>query len=131
MALPKDFWEQLSQKSDAELYDILAHKEDYLPEALIAATDQLKKRNLAPEKLAELESDVERKKAIEDTKAQEPLSWFMRIFIFVFCSGLFGAMFAVYYSNQGYKKKASDCWITLALSVAFHIVIGVLLRAGR
>ena len=44
MTLPKDFWEQLSLKTDSELYDMLSHQEDYLPEALAAAKDELSKQ---------------------------------------------------------------------------------------
>ena len=131
MTLPKDFWEQLPLKTDAELYDMQAHQEDYLPEALAAAKDELSKRNLAPERVAQLEVGVRSQKAAADAKAQERLGWPMRIFIFIFCAGLLGAVLAVYYDSKGYKGKASDCWITLGVSIAFHVVAGVFLYALR
>jgi hypothetical protein len=124
MTLPRDFWEQLPEKTDAELYDIIAHPEDYLPEALAAARDELSKRNLSPERTAELEGSVRAQEAKENARAQEPLGWPMRIFIFLFCAGLVGILMAVHYGNQGYKKKASDCWMTLALSMIFHVLLG-------
>ena len=124
--LPKEFWEQLPLKTDAELYDILSHKEDYLPEAFAAAQDELSKRNLAPEKTAQLEAGVESQKASTDAKAQERLGWPMRIFIFIFFAGLLGAVLAVYYDTKGYKRKASDCWITMGVSLGFHLVVGVM-----
>ena len=124
MALPKEFWEELPQKSDAELYDILAHEEDYLPEALAAAKEELSKRNLVPEKAAALKDAAQSQKSKEDAKAQEPLSWLMRFIFFFFCAGLVGALFAVNYSNQGYKKKASDCWVVLAISMVSHLLLG-------
>src|SRR5438105_2746145 len=127
MTLPKDFWEQLSLKTDSELYDMLSHQEDYLPEALAAAKDELSKRNLAPERIARLEAGVQSQKAVADAKAQERLGWLMRIFIFLFCAGLLGAVLAVHYDSKGYKRKASDCWITLGVSVAFHLVAGAFL----
>src|SRR4051794_27598290 len=49
MTLPKDFWEQLHKKTDADLYDMPAHENDYLPEALAGARGELRKRNLTPE----------------------------------------------------------------------------------
>lgn len=131
MSLPKDFFVQLPLKTDGELYDMLAHQDDYLPEALEAAKDELAKRNLAPERVAQLEATVQSQKVAEETKAQERLGWPMRIFIFIFCAGLFGALLAVYYDSKGYKKKASDCWITLGVSAAIHIVAGVLLYSER
>jgi len=131
MSLPKDFWEKLPLKTDAELYDMLAHQDDYLPEALAAAKDELSKRNLAPERVAQIEATVQSQIAATETKAQESLSWPMRIVIFIFCAGLFGALLAVYYDSKGYKKKASDCWITLGISIAFHLAAGVLLSLAR
>ena len=131
MALPKDFWEHLPLKTDAELYDILAHQEDYLPEALAAARDELSKRNLAPDRVAQLEAAVQSEKAVADTKAEERLGWPMRIFIFIFCAGLLGAVLAIYYDRKGFKRKASDCWITLGVSIVFHIVAGVFVQLMR
>jgi hypothetical protein len=131
MTLPKDFWEQLPLKTDAELYDILAHQDDYLPEALAAARDELGKRNLTPDRVTQLEAEVQSQKAAADTKAQERLGWPMRIFIFFLCAGMAGAILAVYYESKGYKRKASDCWITLVVSIAFHLVAGVFLYAQR
>ena len=114
MALPEEFWAQLPLKTDSELYDMLAHEGDYLPEALAAAKDELGKRNLAPETVAQLEATVLSQDATAEAKAQERLGWPLRIFIFIFCAGILGALFAVYYENRGYKRKASDCWVTLA-----------------
>ena len=129
MSLPKDFLEHLPLKRDEELYDLLTHQDDYLPEAVAAARDELSKRNLAPEKVAQLEATVRSQDAAAETKAQERLSWPIRIFIFIFCAGLSGVLLAVYYDKEGYKKKATDCWITLGASILFHLVAGVLLSS--
>ncbi len=131
MSLPKDFWEQLPVKADAELYDMLAHQEDYLPEALAAARDELSQRNLAPERVAQLEAGVRTQKAAAESKAQERLGWPLRIFIFIFFCGLLGAVLAVYYDNKGYKQKSSDCWVTLGVSAAIHFLAGLATYATR
>ena len=54
MALPREFWEQLPRKTDVELYNMLLQHGDYLPEALAAAEEELRKRNLTPEKVQEI-----------------------------------------------------------------------------
>jgi len=131
MSLPRAFWEQLPLKTDAELYDMLAHQDDYQPEALTAAKEELRKRKLAPETVAQLETEVQSQKAAAETKVQEPLGWPMRIFIFIFCAGLLGAVLAVYYDSKGYRRKASDCWVTLGFSLAFHVVAGVVFYGSR
>jgi phosphotransferase system glucose/maltose/N-acetylglucosamine-specific IIC component len=125
MPLPQGFLEQLPLKSDAELYDMLAHQDDYLPEALAAAKDELNKRNLAPERVAQIEATVQSQKAAAESKAQERLGWPMRIFIFLFCAGLVGAVLAVYYDSKGYNRKAADCWLAMGVSIAFYLAIGV------
>jgi len=127
MALPKDFGEQLPLKTDAELYDMLAHREDYLPEAVAAAEDELNRRNLAPAQIAQLEAKHQSENAAAEIKAQLPLGWPLRIFIFFFLCGIFGAILAVYYEKEGYKRKAADCWKTLGISAAVHIAAGLIL----
>ena len=131
MGLPEDFWAKLPLRTDAELYDILSNQGDYLPEAVAAAKQELSKRNLAPEKVAQLEAAVQSQKSQADSKAGERLGWPMRIFIFLFCAGLFGAVLAIYYESKGYKKKAADCWVTLGISVLCHAVIGIALALSR
>jgi hypothetical protein len=127
MSLPKDFWEQLPLKSDSELFAMLTQQEDYLPEALAAAKAELSKRNLAPERTAQLETAAQSRKAEEVSKRNERLSWPMRILIFILCAGILGAILAVYYDSKGYKRKAAESWITLAVSLAFHLFVGALL----
>ena len=43
LALPQDFWDRLPTRSDRELLDMLAHPEDYLPEARDALAAELEK----------------------------------------------------------------------------------------
>jgi phosphotransferase system glucose/maltose/N-acetylglucosamine-specific IIC component len=125
MPLPNDFGEQLSLKTDAELYDMIAHRDDYLSESIAAAKDELSKRNLTPERAEQIEFTAQSKKAAEESKAQERLGWPMRIFIFLFCAGLVGALLAVYYDSKGYKRKAADCWLAMGVSIVFYLAIAV------
>jgi hypothetical protein len=131
MSLPKEFVEQLPMKADADLYDMLTHQEDYLPEALTAAKEQLTKRNLPPERIAQIEAAAQAQRASAEVIAQERLGWPMRIFLFLFFAGIFGAVLAAYYNSKGYKKKASDCWVTMIASLAFHAVVTVSLYCLR
>jgi hypothetical protein len=54
MPLPEAFWEQLPQKSNEELCEVLLHQDDYLPEALVAVKEEMRKRNLSPKSVAEI-----------------------------------------------------------------------------
>ncbi len=119
MSLPQDFWKQLPDRTDAQLYDMLAHADDYQSEAIEAAKDELRQRNLAPERAAQLEAVAQSEKAVEDTKTNQPLGWLMRILIFIGCSGILGAPWALFYERRGYKRKAVQCWVTMVISLVF------------
>src|SRR5689334_2772244 len=131
MTLPNDFRDELPLKSDAELCDMLAHEDDWLPQALTAARQELENRSLGPRRIADLEAAVQSQKTVELAKAEEPLDWPTRIFIFLLCAGIAGAILAAYYDSKGYKTKARECWLTLAASVAVHVVVGALVYAHR
>jgi hypothetical protein len=131
MSLPEEFWDKLHSKSDAELYEILDHDQDYLQEEVEAAKQKINKRNLAPERVAKLEAAVQSQTTAEGAKADERLGWPMRILIFFLCAGIGGAILAVYYDSKGYKTKARDCWITLSVSVAVHVVLWALVYSIR
>ena len=131
MALPKDFWSRLPLREDHELYGMLAQPDDYLPEALAAAREELAKRKLAPERVAQLDARLESQKAVAQAHAQERLGWPMRILIFLFCAGLIGILLAAYYDSKGYKQKARDCWVTLGVVMLAHLFLGGLLYVMR
>ena len=66
---------------------MLAHPEDYLPEARDALAAELEKRNIAPEVRVELQTQSQASKHQEDAKASERLGIGLRIFIVIFCFG--------------------------------------------
>lgn len=129
MPLPPDFQKQLAEKPDADLYDMLAHHDDYLPEALDAARVEMGRRNLPPERVAQLQAAVEAQKSQEDKKAELGLPWYVKALIFI---GLFPIIwFAIYYEYRGYKKKARQCWVWAGFSFIFWFVIGILGALSR
>ena len=129
VSLPTDFLDGLPSKANPELYDLLAHPDDYLPEAQAAAREELGRRNLPPERGAQLESVAQSHKAAEEAKARERLSWPMRLLavMLLLFFKIAGILLAVYYDSKGYKQKARDCWTTLGVVVVAILVIGGLL----
>jgi hypothetical protein len=69
MPLPPEFCEQLPQRTDRELIEMLLQEDDYLPEALAAATEELRKRNLTPRRLDEIKAEI---KYLERLAANRP-----------------------------------------------------------
>ena len=59
MKPPAEFYTKLPERTDEEIYVMIAHAEDYLPEAVVAARDELRRRNLSPGKVAMLETTAQ------------------------------------------------------------------------
>lgn len=62
MSLPPDFSQTLHNRSDGQLYEAIAHPEDYLPEALDAIRAEFARRNL-PAQPAEIAQHATEKRA--------------------------------------------------------------------
>jgi hypothetical protein len=127
MPLPPNFRERLAETTDANLYDILAHPEDYIPEALDATREEIQRRNLSADKIAQLRSDSEAQKSNEDKLAEQGLPWYVKALLFC---GLFPFfyLFAVYNESKGFKKRARQCWSWAGYGLIFWFVAGVLLE---
>ncbi len=70
--LPEAFWEQLPQKSDRELYEVLLQPDDYLPEALEAVQEEIRRRHLPPQMTPEIAAEVIRSRTLAaEAEAQE------------------------------------------------------------
>lgn len=126
MIAEQTFDERMAKLSDEELYDVLANEADYLPEAIDAAKKEIQNRNLSSEKLAEFETHVQEKQQAETEKAGLPLSWPIRIFMFLFPLGVAQILVSEYYRNQGYQRKAKECWTWMGYGILFYIALIIL-----
>lgn len=73
MLLPHEFLKHLPDRSNQELFDLLSHEEEYLPEALQAAKAELQKRNVPAEQVSQIESQAKARleQEIKETKELE------------------------------------------------------------
>ena len=128
MKLPPDFRKTLAEKPDQDLYQMLAQADDYLPEALAAAREELEGRNLAPERVADdVESVRQACLADEASMNAEPLAWPLRITILLLGATV-GIPAAMYYSIKGgYKRKLRESLIWMLYAIGFWLGIGVLI----
>ena len=130
MPLPQEFWKELPERTDEQLYDMLANSGDYVSEALEAVREELRKRNLPPERAAQLEATIQQKHAGEQQKADESLSWILRIVMFLLsatmCIGALGlALLPSYYESKGYTKKARQCWTWFGWGLGIWLTLAV------
>ncbi len=128
MSLPKDFWEKLQGRTDAELHDAIKNSKDYLPEAVEAIRAEWNKRGLSDVRAQELEKVVEARVAADDAKANEPLSISMRIFCMVLWGGIWPLVLYFRYRSKGYNRKASQCLMSILYGMA--LFMGLIMLMG-
>lgn len=140
MSLSEEFWRALPEKTDEQLYDDLAHPDDYIPEALQAVKEELQKRNLPQERDAELQTATEQKLATQQEKADESLSWILKAIIFLASGTLILvipglAILPSYYEGKGYSKKARQCstWFLWGMGtwLGLGAILGLLMYLAR
>ena len=106
-----DFTEVMNKKSDSELLEIVTKlKDDYQPEAVEAANEEIKNRNLSDEKIKHAEKEIIEKKTKQKDKENEPLETVQRIMFFIFCWGVIPWLIASTFKNNGFLKKYKDAW---------------------
>ena len=129
MSLPKNFWDRLPLRTDADLLEMITHPADYEPEALEAIKAEWSKRNLPHERIVEVATDaLAPDKAAAETavKAREPLSWKVSAYCFIFGFTLLPVFAIGYYRAHGYRKKALEAGILMILGFISCVVSGTL-----
>ncbi len=105
-----DYSERMLKLSDEQLLEIIQHHKDYLPEALQAAELELKNRNIPNSVITSIKlsiSDIDKQ---SDERAKLPLTWDLRILLFLIPFGFLQILLASYYEHNGFKRKGSECW---------------------
>jgi len=136
MPLPQAFFKDLPEKSDEQLYDILGHLDNYVPEAIEAVRGELLRRDLPPERAAKLEAMSQQKTADEQQRSDASLGWIVRIVMFISSVTLILAMVGLAivparYESQGYRKKARQCWTCWGLGLCFWILLAIVILVLR
>lgn len=98
----------MSKKTDAELIKIVYDlRNDYQPEAVIAAEFELNNRNIEQTRFEEAVKENHAKKQIETEKANKPLEEHWKVLTFLF-PGVIQMFIAGSFKIEGYDKKASE-----------------------
>jgi len=71
MPPPPEFFRRLPETSDEDLFEMLTLPEQYQPEALQAAREELRKRNVPPERIAELDAQGEKHRVEVERNTRE------------------------------------------------------------
>jgi len=123
---PKEFFEKLPSRTDEELFDILAHSENYLPAAIEAANKEISRRGIEPEKgragAAEILSQEEAARSDRLKQSDDPLPLWARILTVVFCPLLLAVILWFSYRSNGFKRKAREIWLFYFIGVGWRAV---------
>ena len=109
--MASDFTKIMANRSDGELLEIVTKlKDDYQPEAVIAAELEIKNRNLSTEQLENAEIEIKEKEISLAEKENEPLGTGQKILFFIFFWGVIPWVMAGTFKANGYLKKYKDAW---------------------
>jgi len=123
--MSEDLSKRVVQLSDEELLEIIQHSKDYIPEYLRAVDEELKKRNIPVEKIADIKQNISKLDGVAETKAIQPLSWILRILMFLFPFGIIQILLFQYYDSKGYKRKGLECWKWMFYGLIFYVIVVV------
>src|SRR5579871_4508474 len=119
------FTQTMQRFSDNELAEIASFGETdgYLPQAVVAARNELAARNLGSTDLSSKADSVETRRNREVELANQSLSWPARVAFFIvpIFSWPILAFIAWSLETRGYRQKSSDAWKWMGLGIAFWI----------
>ena len=119
--------------SDGELVEIASfgEKDGYLPQAVLAARNELAARNPSPPNSSTIVDCVKTTRNRAAELVNQPLSWPARVAFFIL--PIFGwpilAFVAWSLGTRGYRRMSSDAWKWMGLGIAFCIALIVVLVA--
>ena len=116
----------MANKTDGELYDVLyGHSGDYTTDAVEAAKQEFKSRNLNAPTVNTISTAVAEQKQTEE----QPLEWGYRILAFFISTAFLGIPVILahrHYVENGARRKAREWGKWALFGLAFYIVLGVL-----
>lgn len=122
--MKNEFTEVMSKNSDDQLIQIVTtKKEDYRPEAVLAAEEEIKKRKLSPELIEVAKENLRKKEAMKSEKEDEPLGLPQKILFFIFFWGIFPWMIAATYKADGYLRKYRDAWKSIKYGLITWLIV--------
>ena len=126
--MTNDFTTVMEQKSDSELLEIVTKlKDDYQPEAVAAAQNEIGKRNLSETQFEQAGFEIEEKERKNHEKENEPLSAGQKILFLIFFWGVIPWAMAGTFKADGYAKKYKDAWKFMKIGIGIFLGIPLLL----
>ncbi|WP_461634074.1 hypothetical protein [Labilibaculum euxinus] len=126
--MTNNFIEVMEQKSDSELLEIVTKlKDDYQPNAVLAAQKEIERRDLSGEQVEQAELEIEEKEKKNFERENEPLGVGQKILFLIFFWGVIPWVMAGTFKADGYTKKHKDAWRFMKIGIGIFWGIPLLL----
>lgn len=123
-----DFRNVMEQKSDSDLLEIVTKlKNDYQPEAVVAAQNEIEKRNLTETQIEQANIEIEEKEKKNVKRENEPLGAGQKILFLIFFWGIIPWAMAGTFKADGYTRKYKDAWKFMKIGIGIFIGIPLIL----
>ncbi len=122
--------EEMSQRSDAHLFAVVAHPEDWIPEAVQAARAEIDRRGLSQEETIAAEAIVQADDDRKKKYASMRLPTWAKVLIFLcpVMPGLMGILVIyLYFSSRGATALIKDYMRWLLYGLIFYAVLILIL----
>lgn len=121
----------MGQKDDVELIRIVTtEKKDYQPEAILAAEEEIKRRNISVSMYQDFSSKVneliEIQKNSEEIKRQLPLQTWIKVVVFLF-PAIFFFFIAMGLMMFGYQKRGKELCKWTFFGCLFYFILIIIL----
>ncbi len=104
-----------------QLYEMLAMKQDYLPEAIEAARAELNSRHLSPEMDAEIQHAIAAEVAAQKQLQDLALRPFHKVLLVICSGGLLSPFMIAYFFAKGQTRRFSESWRWWGLGLSFWV----------
>jgi len=128
--MPNEFTEQMSKRTNAELLRILnVERNDFKAEAVIAAEEELVKRNLTSEQVELAKEEGETSQQFFENKANEPLRLIWKILTAIFPGVIPQLIVFGILKADGYHRKARELvrWTFYGFAFYFGVVLLIMM----
>jgi hypothetical protein len=131
----ENFAEQMSDRSDEELYEIayFGDEDGFVSQAVQVAKQALDQRALGNDRVAQLAKSVETKRGHQKVLAEKPLSWPARVAFFVLPLSLVAIIILIIIAasleSRGYSRKSSEAYKWMCAGFFFWLLLALVLVA--
>ena len=121
------FGEVMAGKTNVELLEIITVlQDDYQAEALEAANQELKNRNLSDSDREIAEQDLAGKQDAIVAREEEPLDPVQKILFAVFCWGIIPWAMAGTFKTSGYRRKYKQAWKSMYIGIGLYTLLFII-----